>query len=40
MYEDEGEELSQEKEKAEKARFNLIDKDLSGTITWSEFVSV
>lgn len=38
MYEEDGEVLTKEKELLEKSRFKLIDKDLSGTITWSEFV--
>lgn len=38
MYEEDGEVLTREKEYLEKARFKLIDKDQSGTITWSEFV--
>lgn len=39
MYEeDEGEIMSEEREKMEEIRFKLIDKDRSGTITWTEFV--
>lgn len=38
MYEEDGEVLTRERETLEKARFKLIDKDRSGTITWSEFV--
>lgn len=38
MYEEDGEVLTKDRELFEKARFRLIDKDKSGTITWSEFV--
>jgi Ca2+-binding EF-hand superfamily protein len=38
MYDEDGETLTKEKEIVEKSRFKLMDKDKSGTITWSEFV--
>lgn len=38
MYQEDGEVFNKEKEVMERARFSLIDKDGSGTITWNEFV--
>jgi Ca2+-binding EF-hand superfamily protein len=38
IYEQDGEILTEEKRQLEENRFYLIDKDKSGTITWSEFV--
>lgn len=38
LYEQDGELMTEQRRLVEEQRFNLIDKDNSGTITWSEFV--